>query len=626
MTPPIDRTKLASLLAEAREKKKALSQPTSQQPEIQEEISPTPKPLSDKTMAQLRFKLASQKKWEETATTITPEIANKLVTSFREAHPQVSEVVQELKETLVHAPLVPSISQHIDMHGNLITYNTLQQEFVSLASSGESCILIGAAGTGKTTCMQGALEALIQSGRIPQLDSDGHKYLTNGTPGCVIIAYTRRATNNIRKVLSQDLKANAITSHKLLEYAPQYYEVVDDEGNIKNTMRFIESRNPENPLPNTIATIVVEEASMLSVELYSKIEAALSHQIQWIFLGDLNQLPPVFGSAILGYKLLELQTVELTEVYRQALESPIIRLAHRIISGKPIPASEFPEWKYPDQLTIHPWKKQISADDALRTLAEFFKRAYDHGSYNIDEDIILIPYNKACGTLELNKHIANHIARKTSRTTYEVVAGFNKHYFSPGDKVLYDKEDAEIVEISINMGYAGGKYQKESKHLDYWGHNPKAAEEFRAASNGEASADIDIDFLLDSVGSVGEDEERVRKASHVITLLLTDTGATISIDAASEVNNLIHAYALTVHKAQGSEWRKVFFCLHQSHATMMQRELLYTAVTRAREELYIICEPDNFVKGINRQRIVGNTLAEKAEFFKGRLESNNNQS
>ena len=102
---------------------------------------------------------------------------------------------------------------------------------------------------------------------------------------------------------------------------------------------------------------------------------------------------------------------------------------------------------------------------------------------------------------------------------------------------------------------------------------------------------------------------------------LTDSDQYITIETAAGVNNIIHAYALTVHKSQGSEWRKVYLCLHQSHATMLQRELLYTAVTRAKEELYVICEPDSFVKGIDRQRIKGNTLAEKAEFFKGKLDN-----
>lgn len=55
---------------------------------------------------------------------------------------------------------------------------------------------------------------------------------------------------------------------------------------------------------------------------------------------------------------------------------------------------------------------------------------------------------------------------------------------------------------------------------------------------------------------------------------------------------------------------------------MIQRELLYTAVTRAKEELYVICEPDTFVKGVQSQRIKGNDLKSKAEYFKGKLETN----
>lgn len=59
---------------------------------------------------------------------------------------------------------------------------------------------------------------------------------------------------------------------------------------------------------------------------------------------------------------------------------------------------------------------------------------------------------------------------------------------------------------------------------------------------------------------------------------------------------------------------------------MLQRELLYTAVTRAKEELFCICEPDTFEKGIIRQRIKGATWQEKAEFFKGKLEREEMQS
>jgi len=507
------------------------------------------------------------------------------------------------------------------MHGEAITYNLQQQEFVSTVASGKSCVLIGAAGTGKTTCSQGGISALIDTSTIPILQAEGHKHLLSGSSGILIISYTRRAVNNIRKIQSKDLKHNCITAHKLLEYQPVYYEMLDPEsGETKKTMAFEPNRNATNPLPNSIHTIIVEEASMLSLALFAEIQAALKHKVQWIFIGDIQQLPPVFGSAILGFKMLELPVIELTTVYRQALKSPIIRLAHRILSGKPIPGDEYPDWLHEDKLTLRPWKKKLDPELATMTLAAFFKGAIDKGIYNPTEDMILIPYNKSCGTIELNKHIANHLARKREAITYEIQAGFSKHYFSIGDKVLYNREDAEIIDIGINSMYAGSKVQPSSKHLDYWGHNPKLAEERSRSSSYDASAEegeYDIDAFLENIA---DNEERVTKASHAITVRLLDTASEVTVDKAAEVNSLLHSYALTVHKAQGSEWRKVFFCLHQSHATMLQRELLYTGVTRAREELFMICEPESFTKGIISQKIKGETLEEKAEYFKGKLE------
>jgi len=127
--------------------------------------------------------------------------------------------------------------------------------------------------------------------------------------------------------------------------------------------------------------------------------------------------------------------------------------------------------------------------------------------------------------------------------------------------------------------------------------------------------------MLAAIAINGDSEDRVKDASHIIKIKLLDSERELELKTASELNNLVMAYALTVHKSQGSEWRKVFLILHQSHNTMIQRELLYTACTRAREELYVICEPDSFEKGIIGQRIKGNTLQEKAQHFKGKVES-----
>lgn len=521
-----------------------------------------------------------------------------------------SQPIEEVEKIIESTPTQEDASHIYDKYGNLITLNAKQLEFVSLAKSGKSCVLIGAAGTGKTTSQKAVTEALIQSGIAGILQAEGHKHLSSGTPGIVICAYTRRAVANIKRNMSPDLQANCITIHKLLEYQPIYYEVIDEStGASKNTMKFEATRNVNRPLPSSIHTIIFEESSMIGTDLHQEVINACPHNPQLIYLGDIQQLPPVFGPAILGFKLLELPVVELTEVYRQALESPIISLAHRILSGNPLGVKEFDSWKFPNQMTIRPWKKKIDALNAVITLGAVFKQFEEANIYDPEEDIILLPFNKACGTIELNNIIANHLAKKRGATTYQIIAGFTKVHLSPGDRILYDKEDAVILEIDANPAYSGAQPIPASKTLDYWGHDPVIHEQ----------EDNDLDFILAQVASTDK-EDRVNKASHRLKILLTDSEQEVTLDTAGDINKLLLGYCLTVHKAQGSEWRKVFFCLHQSHATMIQRELLYTAVTRAREELYVICEAESFVNGIKSQRVKGNTLAEKAEYFKGKLD------
>lgn len=531
----------------------------------------------------------------------------------------------QIKPTIVEpSTLSTAITEQVtadatDRFGKAITYNTNQRAAIELIASGKSCVVVGAAGTGKTTIQKGSTQALIQNGSLGRLSYTEHKHLKSESYGIAICAYTRRATNNIRKNLSEDLQQSCLTIHKLLEYQPTEVYIEDPEtGTEKKSMRFLPARNADNPLPSTLQTIVIEEASMVSYELFQEIVAACPHNPQFVFLGDIQQLPPVFGSAILGYKMLELPVVELTEVYRQALDSPIISLAHRILSGKPIVEKDMAGLNVPNKLTLHPWKKKISSDAATQTLAKFFIKALDQGVYNYETDGILIPFNKSCGTDELNKHIASQIAKREFKAVYEIIHGWKRSYYSIGDKCLYEREDAIIKAIYPNPRYTGIQPREESTELDYWGNGSQVP---------GADADNIDDFLQHVVVTDDSDgESKKREASHVIELELLDSERTVKVSSAGDIDSLILGYAITVHKSQGSEWRKVFLCFHHTHATMLQRELLYTAVTRAKEELFCICEPDTFEKGIIRQRIKGSTWQEKAEYFKGKLDRGELQS
>jgi len=518
----------------------------------------------------------------------------------------------------------PRIITTYDSHGRAkdIELNDKQYQFVETLLRGESCVLIGAAGTGKTTCTKAAVQALINQGVAPLQGT--HKYLVSGLPAIIPCAYTRRATNNIRRAMSSDIAANTITIHKLLEYSPVYYEVTGDDGKVKKTMRFEPLRDMYNPLDSSIAVIMIDEASMLSTALHAEVQAALldKKQVIFIYIGDIQQLPPVFGSAILGFKLLELPVIELTEVYRQAMDSPIIRLAHRILSGKMLMENEIksPEWNIPGQLQFIPWTKRLSSEQALINVSNTLTQAYDAGKYDPNEDVILCPFVKEMSankqinlsTIGLNRYIANHIARKNQWVTYEIIAGFKNFYYSVGDKVLYDKEDAVITAIEPNNSYVGKPFQAESPTLDYWGHDP-------FGHGAIKNADMDIDKILALAEQTISEDDKTIQASHIITVQVLDTGDYVQMNSLSQLNNLSHSYAMTIHKSQGSEWRRVFLVFHSSHACMIKRELLYTAVTRAREHLVVICEKDTFSKGILTQAIKGNTLEEKAEYFKGRL-------
>ena len=547
-------------------------------------------------------RLKAAKLLQTQAATVTIEsVSSELASDVDPASPPSS--ITEIAST---------VGAGTDRFGKSITYNTAQQAAISLISSGESCVVVGAAGTGKTTIQKGSTQALIQSGLLNRLGYSDHKHLKSDNYAIAICAYTRRATNNIRKNLSEDLQSSCLTIHKLLEYEPTEIYVLDADGNEKRSMRFMPKRNADYPLPATLRTIVIEEASMVSNELFQEIVAACPHNPQFVFLGDIQQLPPVFGSAILGYKMLELPVVELTEVYRQALDSPIIALAHRILSGKPILLGELESLNVLNKLKLHPWKKRISPEGATTTLAAFFIKAIDQGTYNPETDGILIPFNKSCGTDELNKHIATQIARKEYKPVYEIIHGWKKSYYSVGDKCLFEREDAIIKSISANPKYTGMTPQTESLDLDYWGHGGAGADQ---------SDNMD-DFLTHVVVSEDDGEAKKRESSHRIELTLIDSERTVYLSSAGEIDALILGYAITVHKSQGSEWRKVFLCFHHSHNTMIQRELLYTAVTRAKEELFCICEPDTFKVGIERQRIKGSSWQEKALYFRGKLDRN----
>lgn len=505
-------------------------------------------------------------------------------------------------------------------------YNEKQMEAIELAMRAKSFNLIGAAGTGKTTTTREVIGQLVKLPHITPLQ-ESTKWLSKESPGIVVISFTNKAVNNLKKFLPEELKKHCLTYHKLLQYEPVIYEMEPGNPAGKKTMRFEPSFTADAPLPH-ISCIIIEESSMVASDLHDVLLRALPNPAgtQFIFLGDLNQLPPIFGPSILGFKLLSLQTVELTHVYRQALESPIITLAHKIREGRGFSdksgRTQLTIEGFVDdrgehgKVTIHPWKKKQESGNACKVAQLFLIKLIESGKYNVDEDIILCPFNKSFGTLELNRSIADHLGRQREAEVFEVVARYQRSYWAVGDRVLVDRMEARIIRVEHTPGYSGPIAAPSSKTLNRWGIDSGAAKEDEEISSAEGWD------VLDSlhVGS-GDGEETKNSASHTITIEFIDTGAQKSFSDAGNINGMLFSYVLTVHKSQGSEWKRVFILLHSSHNSMLSRELLYTAVTRARQELFIICEPDkgevynSITRAAKSPEIHGVTLKEKAAYF-----------
>lgn len=535
-----------------------------------------------------------------------------------------SHIAPVSRSTITEQVLTADDSFHKTIPG--FEYNEKQMEAIELAMRAKSFNLIGAAGTGKTTTTREVIGQLVKLPHITPLQ-ESTKWLAKESPGIVVISFTNKAVNNLKKFLPEELKKHCLTYHKLLQYEPVVYELEPGNPAGKKTMRFEPSFGPDKPLPH-ISCIIIEESSMVASELHDVLLHALPNPqaTQFIFLGDLNQLPPIFGPSILGFKLLSLQTVELTHVYRQALESPIITLAHKIREGRGFSdksgRSTLTTEGFIDdrgehgKVTIHPWKKKQESTNACKVAQQFLINLMKSGKYNVHEDIILCPFNKSFGTLELNRSIADYLGKERQAEVFEVIARYQKSYWAVGDRVLVDRMEARITRIEPTPGYSGPVPVSATKTLDRWGRD-----------TGEAKPDEELEAvdgwnILDSLHvGVGDEEQTKNSASHTITIEFLDTGATRSFSDAGNINSMLFSYVLTVHKSQGSEWKRVFILLHYSHNSMLSRELLYTAVTRARQELFIICEPDkgevynSITRAAKSPEIHGVTLKEKAAYF-----------
>lgn len=511
-----------------------------------------------------------------------------------------------------------------------ITLNEQQLLAISNALQGISFCLIGAAGTGKTTCVREMMRQLME------------KYASQSGDGKVpaglikIVSFTRRAVRNISKAV-KPVGADRFceTIHSALEYFPNREGYMDRDGNWKTGMRFEPKVTAITP-DRTCQLIVLEEASMCGyTTLYRELVEGFPNA-KFIFIGDLNQLPPVFGDAVLGFKLAQLPVVELTQVYRQAMESPIIWFQHNYTLQGKLPTETLLKDLTGKCTPSHgcefiPFKQNHSDGEVMSEgVADYMMRQLEAGLYDPIQDTILIPFNKSFGSISINLHIAEYLAKRGKLEVFEIIANFDRKYFAVSDFVMHEKRECTITKIEANPKYMGAMPQLESTDLSRYGYiriggkapivNLDVHHEFNIRTTQE---------LLDSTSGDNDRTEKSQAASHVITLVDADTLQEFTISTVGEVRALDYGYCMTVHKAQGSEWRKVWLVLHRMHATMLSREMLYTGMTRAREKLSVLYSGPTasgrtdsaIAKSCAKAVIPGTGWKSKVEYFKGKKEN-----
>lgn len=545
-------------------------------------------------------------------------IAEKTV-SVQLAEPDELAPEPEPEETVQPAGTGQSFALNIQL-------NEKQQAARDMAFAGKSFCLIGPAGSGKTTGQRSVAAALYDSG---MLETTQFKVQGAGSyvaaPSIAFVAFTRRAAGNLRKAIHKDphlaevFQNNIMTIHSLLEYEPEYYF---DSLEMKNKFRFAPKRTANNPL--TITHLVIEEASMVGAyDLWMKLYDALPEGIQIIFIGDINQLPPVFGPSILNYALIQLPIVELTEVYRN--QGMVLENAHRILKGEvPIEADlcKVIRGNRPVQIP----QETMGNRQIPMLFKTMFNTQMEDGTrmYDPDYDIILTPFNvQAMGTINVNKWISQFVGEARGAVVHEVIASFNKLYLAVGDKVMVNKLDGVIVDIVPNPQYAGRDAQLPGADLSRFGFRIQGKDSNLADLLDEPHDGGEISYTNFNLESLAEQEaERKQQASHIVTVEY-ENGFKESLSAAGDFSEAAFTlgYCLTTHKAQGSEWRQVYILMHKDQSTMLFREWFYTAYTRARIGVTVIGKDFLIEKTVKSPRIKGNTLKDKLAYFNSGINS-----
>ena len=385
-----------------------------------------------------------------------------------------------------------------------IEYAQLQKEAIRAALDKGLLILTGGPGTGKTTTLNAIIRILMEKGEQ-----------------VFLAAPTGRAAKRMSELTGQEAK----TIHRMLQ--------VDWDENDNPVFQ----RNERNPLE--CDAVVIDELSMVDAYVFESVLRALPVGCRLILVGDSDQLPSVGAGNVIGDLIASdvFPTVQLSEIFRQSMESLIVTNAHRIVGGEMpvlnVRSSDF---------FFMPAEDARAVSELVLSLA-VTRLPKSYGYSPVADIQVLCPGRKGeIGTIELNKRLRERINPQAKDKPQVSVNGA---LFRVGDKVMQVKNNYDLPWSRPDGTSGEGVY------------------------NGDMGIVTDIDRAAGCMRVLVDDREVLYDFEH----------------AAAELEL---AYAVTVHKSQGNEFTAVIMPVFPGAPQLSYRNLLYTGITRAKKLLVLV--------------------------------------
>ena len=387
------------------------------------------------------------------------------------------------------------------------------------------------------------------------------KYFENDYKEILLAAPTGRAAKRMTEATGWEAK----TIHRMLDLS----------GELEDTSagaRF--DRNEENPLEADV--VIIDEVSMVDMFLMSALLRAIQPGTRLILVGDVDQLPSVGPGNILRDIIDSgrFKTVKLTRIFRQAEESDIVVNAHKINRGELIDLR-------PDSHDFIFIKRETTQQVLSAVLGLVRDKLPAYVKTDRSEIQVLSPVKKgALGTEYINRFLQESLNPPSSGKA-EIPVGNN--VFREGDKVMHIKNN---YELEWQMRTSSGFVYEEGKGI----------------FNGD-------------IGVIQKINTHVRMME-----VRFDDGKYVIYDF-DQLEEVVLAYATTIHKAQGSEYPAVVLPLLSGPDLLMNRNILYTAVTRAKKCVCIVGTEQAVIRMINnvREQKRYSGLKERIEEFNGRI-------